>query len=341
MKTSFETMGGKYVIPSGTTRIGDYEFLGCEDLREVVIPDTVTCIGRSAFDGCRNLIEINIPESVRTIEEHAFFGCWSLTEIKLPASVQNIGYGAFSGCIEVETVKVEKNNPVYMSVSNCCLSKDGKTLVFGCKSSVIPRSVVTIGEAAFLWSEGLAGITIPDSVREIESMAFYGCLSLRKVAFPENGRLERIGADSFSNCTALRVVTIPITVKEIGVRAFAECHRLWAVSLPDTITRIEEGLFFKCRTLGKFTIPSSVTEIRRFAFCGCHGLDGLVIPPSVTTVYSRAFHECGRFEEVRIPDTVSYLGQDVSCLYVPKEIKGDDSLTYVGGDEFPFLRKND
>ena len=179
MVTRFEIIDGKCVVPYGTTEIGEGEFFVCEDLREVELPDTVERIGRYAFDGCRNLVEIKLPESVITIEENAFRGCWSLKKIMIPASVRSIGYGAFSGCIEVETVKVDKNNPVYKSVSNCCLTKDGKTLVFGCKSSVIPRSVVTIGEAAFLWCEGLAGITIPDSVLEIESMAFYGCLSVR------------------------------------------------------------------------------------------------------------------------------------------------------------------
>ena len=43
------------VITSGTTKIEDYAFQGCENLISVIIPDSVTEIGRWAFVGCNNL----------------------------------------------------------------------------------------------------------------------------------------------------------------------------------------------------------------------------------------------------------------------------------------------
>ncbi len=72
-----------------------------------------------------------------------------------------------------------------------------------------------------------------------------------------------------------------------------------------------------------------------------------VVPNGTTRINDYEFVGCDELQEVVLPDTVSYLGQDVSCRYVPKEIKGDDTLTYVGkatvpdedwkdGDDLPF-----
>ena len=206
----------------------------------------------------------------------------------------------------------------------------------------------TVGRAAFQWCETLTGISIPASVRNIENRAFYGCLALRELKFSSAGNLLRIGADSFSRCACLRVVTIPESVRKICAGAFSECAYLWSINIPDGVTCIADGTFFGCRMLSKFSLPDSVTEIRRYAFCGCRNLEGLKIPASVHTIGSYAFSECGRREETKIPTTVRMLGHDVASVYVPEEIDDEDHLEEVkreeecdvepcdGGDELPF-----
>ena len=241
-----------------------------------------------------------------------------------------------------------KGNPIFSSEGNCCLTDDGKTLGFGCKASVIPDTVETVGRAAFQWCETLTGISIPASVRNIDNRALYGCLALRDLKFSSAGNLLRIGADSFSRCACLRVVTIPESVRKICAGAFSECAYLWSINVPDGVTCIADGTFFGCRMLSKFSLPDSVTEIRRYAFCGCRNLEGLKIPASVHTIGSYAFSECGRHEETKIPVTVRMLGHDVASVYVPEEIDDEDHLEEVkreeecdvkpcgGGDELPF-----
>ena len=299
----FEIIDGKCVIPEGTDYIKDYEFHCSFDLREVVFPESLSSIGRGAF-----------------------MGCWNLREIHLPAGLVEIEEEAFSGCCSLEVIDVAKGNPIFGSEGNCCLTDDGKTLVFGCKTSVIPYTVETVGRAAFQWCETLTGISIPASVRNIENMAFYGCLALRDLIFSSAGNLLRIGADSFSRCACLRVVTIPESVRKICAGAFSECAYLWSVNIPAGVTCIEDGTFFGCQTLSKFSLPDSVTEIRRYAFCGCRNLEGLKIPASVHTIGSYAFSECGRDEGVKIPGTVRLLGREVSSIYVPEEIDDEDHL---------------
>ena len=200
----FKIINGKCVIPEGIDYIEDYEFYCSDDLREVVFPESLSSIGREAFKGC-----------------------WNLKEIHLPAGLVEIEEAAFSGCCSLEVIEVAKGNPIFGSEGNCCLTDDGKTLVFGCKASVIPDTVETVGRAAFQWCETLTGISIPASVRNIENRAFYGCLALRDLQFSSAGNLLRIGADSFSRCACLRVVTIPESVRKICAGAFAECAYLW------------------------------------------------------------------------------------------------------------------
>lgn len=201
MKRRFEITDGRCVVPHGITDINEREFYCLDELREIVLPETLRGIGREAFKGCWNLEEICIPQGVVEIEDEAFAGCCSL-----------------------ESIEVVEGNPIFRSEGNCCLTKDRKALVFGCKSSVIPASVETIGRSAFQWCETLSGINIPASVVSIQNRAFYGCLALRSIGFADSGNLRKIGADSFSHCPSLRVITLPDGVHEIGPGAFAECR---------------------------------------------------------------------------------------------------------------------
>lgn len=46
---------GEFVVPNGTTKIGDYAFGNCGNISSVKIPNTVTAIGDSAFKDCSSL----------------------------------------------------------------------------------------------------------------------------------------------------------------------------------------------------------------------------------------------------------------------------------------------
>ena len=124
MEHSYEIVNGRCIIPAGTTEICNMEFRDCPNLTSVILPEGLISIGRGAFEGCLNLRSVHIP-----------------------ASVRSISCGAFSSCCELESIEVAEDNPVYRSESNCCLTKDGRTLVFGCRSSVIPLRISVTGLA--------------------------------------------------------------------------------------------------------------------------------------------------------------------------------------------------
>ena len=116
----------------------------------------------------------------------AFSRCSDLTSVVVPSSVTSIGTGAFSDCSGLESLVVEKNNAAYYSEGNCIIEKETKTLVVGCKTSVIPGNVTSIGSNAFYGCTGLTSITIPDSVTSIGSKAFCGCTGLTSITIPDS-----------------------------------------------------------------------------------------------------------------------------------------------------------
>ena len=70
-----------HTIPDSVTSIGNWAFIGCSSLTDIVIPDSVTSIGNYAFSSCSSLTSIVIPEGLTTIGNGAFYNCSSLKSI--------------------------------------------------------------------------------------------------------------------------------------------------------------------------------------------------------------------------------------------------------------------
>ncbi len=159
------------------------------------IPDGVETIGRLAFYWSM-LGDITLPESVTTIEYGAFayaslgdvvlpkvttidggFLFSSISSVDMP-NVTNITNNAFNGCKNLLSIAVSSDNPVYYVSGNCLITKSDKTLVLGCKASVIPSNVISIGNSAFSNCTGLTSINLPTGLTSIGDYAFRGCTGL-------------------------------------------------------------------------------------------------------------------------------------------------------------------
>ena len=171
------------VIPNSVTSIGDEAFYECTGLTSIDIPNSVTSIGYEAFKNCTGLTSVDIPNSVTSIGYGAFDGCTGLASIVISNSVTSIGYGAFFNCPGLTSIVVESGNPKYDSRNNCnaIIETASNTLFFGCKNTIIPNSVTSIGSEAFIGCSGLTSIVIPNSVTEIGNGAFIGCTGLTDV----------------------------------------------------------------------------------------------------------------------------------------------------------------
>ena len=138
-------------IPNGVKKIGSEAFSGCTNLVEIAMPNSIEEIGDCAFKGCKSLPHIKIPNGVRKIGSEAFYGCSGLTSIFIPDSVKSIGRSAFSGCSAITTLCVANDNMTYDSRDSCnaVIKTATNSLIAGCKNTIIPDGVKTIGDFAF------------------------------------------------------------------------------------------------------------------------------------------------------------------------------------------------
>ena len=172
------------MIPNTVTSIGNYAFRYCSGLTSITIPNSVTSIGYDAFGYCTGLTSLTIPNSVTSIGNNAFGYCTGLTSVEIPNSVSAIGTNPFSGCSGLEQIAVVSGNPFYDSRDNCnaIISTSSNALVTGCKNTIIPNSVTSIGDYAFASCSGLTSIAIPNSVTSIGYDAFRYCTGLTSIA---------------------------------------------------------------------------------------------------------------------------------------------------------------
>ena len=369
--TEIETV----IIEDDVTSIGDYAFGGCSGLTEVTfatgskletigeaafsdcfnlttvtIPASVTTIGDYAFVRCGSLTTVTIPASVTTIGDYAFLGCESLTTVTIPASVTSIGYGVFGYCSNIATMTVEAGNTVYDSrnVCNAIIEKESNTLIFGCKNTIIPDDVTSIGNNAFESCTGLTTITIPASVTSIGNGVFAGCSNLATMTVEAGNTVY----DSRNVCNAIiekstntliagcKGTTIPTTVTSIGNAAFSSCSGLTSITIPASVKSIGDFAFDGCENLTSITIPASVTSIGNAAFQCCNGLTSITIPATVTSIGDYAFGECVNLATVTVFAPSCSLGEGAfnSCdnltnIYVFSDLVDDYQAawsTYAG-----------
>ena len=299
-------------IPDSVTSIGEATFRGCTGLTSVTIGNSVTSIGNSAFSGCTGLTSVTIGNSVTSIGNYAFAYCDGLTSITIPKSVTNIGNSAFSGCKGLESIAVERGNRNYQSKGNCLIETENKTLVLGCKNSIIPNNenVTSIGNYAFDGCTGLTSLAIPDNVTSIGNYAFYGCTGLTSVIIPDS--VTSIGNSAFSGCNRIFTLTVPYSVNYIGTNAF---YNVTNVAYTGTATGspwdakcvngvVDGDLLFNNSSRlklvaccidasGSVTLPASVDTIEDNAFKNCSDITDIYIPINVTRIGNNAFSGSG------------------------------------------------
>ena len=237
------------ILPNSVTSIEKCAFQDCSSLTSVTIGNNVTSIGDLAFEGCSNLANISIPDSVKSIGEEAFWGCKDLTAIIIPDSVERIGHGAFKNCSNLASIYVSSNNTVYDSRNNCnaIIETSTNMLIAGCKNTIIPDSVSSIGKGAFGMNDNITSVAIPENVKSIGDEAFESCDNLASVIIGNN--VTSIGKAAFYYCDQLTSVYIGISVTTIGEDAFLDCAKLKFIYIPDSVTSIGNNAFKGCDQL--------------------------------------------------------------------------------------------
>ena len=222
---------------------GSHTFENCRNLQEILkISDTVTGIGEWAFYGCQSLTNVTIPDSVVMIGDSAFRSCTSLTSINIPDSATMLGNYVFSGCTNLQMF--DSN---FASEDNRCLIVYNTLLAFApaglTGEYTIPNNVSTIGSGTFE-SCLLSSIIIPDSVTTIEDYAFLSCENIITMTIPDS--VTTIGDYAFSRCVGLTSINIGNGVETIGKSVFYNNLNLSSVIIGNSVASIGDYVFNGC-----------------------------------------------------------------------------------------------
>ena len=193
---------------------------------------------------------------------------------------------------------------------------------------VIEDGIESVGRENFMGLRELEELTLPPSVKTIESYAFSHCENLRRIHFSEG--LVSIGNESFRSCASLSGLRLPKTLSRINNDAFMGCDALEKVSLPTGIG-LGVGVFCGCDSLREVVLPRGLRVIPESAFSGCISLESIKIPNSVEAIRSRAFSRCDKLQNFKFPDREDLtISEDAFGNILECEIKGEDGVNYIG-----------
>jgi len=261
-------------------------FKNCINLENIDM-STVKNVGPYAFAGCTKLKTIDLS-NVENIGTNAFAGCTELTDVDL-SNIVSIGQSAFEGCTKITNVDLSNLNSVgkkaFLNCTNLVIDNDlvltslGESAFENCSliNVDIDLSGLTqtnIPVSAFKNCENIKSFTLPTTITEVESYAFYNC---RKANFG----IEFAGDIKF------------------GSYAFAESG-VTSVKFKDNLdASCGEYVFLNCKNLKTFTFGSEDGRIlTKGFFKGCSAIETIDIT-NVSTVREEAFADCTSLKEIK------------------------------------------
>lgn len=175
----------------------------------------------------------------------------------------------------------------------------------------IPEGVVAIASSAFASNLNLGAVSIPASMRTINSYAF-SASKFTSITFAEG--TTTIGLYAFSNIASQVPIYLPNSVTTLGDRVFDQAQ-LTTVSLGPNINQVGVNGFYNNYGWGPTSIEFRggsplVTAIQSAAFIGYRGGE-ITLPTNITSIGVRAFDTAGSLRYLIVPESVTTLADSV------------------------------
>ncbi|MCH5234808.1 MAG: leucine-rich repeat protein [Muribaculaceae bacterium] len=256
---------------------------------ELVIPSkvykngeeyTVTLIGEASFTG-NNITSLELPETITEIGTFAFYQCEELKSVKYPSSLIIIHENAFRNCYSL-------------------LSLD------------LPNSINNIKDNAFQGCKELKSVKLPNSLKILCNYVFGDCYSLEDIKLPDT--LELLGSQEgggaghcFTNCTNLKSIILPNSLRYIGWSVFEGCTSLVSIVIPESVTSIMYSAFNGCSSLVAIKLPNTITYLQNWTFGHCTSLETIELPNSLRGM-DAAFEGCTNLSTIILPSSLQEMG---------------------------------
>jgi len=265
---------GTLTLPQSLKNLGDNAFNKTQITSlDISGCSALTFIGSAAFSDCTELAgTIRFPVNLKKIASSAFADCSKVTSLDFShcTGLEKIEHHAFANGAALTTV---------LNFSGC-------------------TGLEILEEAVFRGCNELSVLSLPASLKTIDSSALYACKKLPNINISGCTALKTIGENAFSKCNAA-TVTLPASVQTIGSNAFGSESSEYClkVSVPSTGIRtqvINSGydaariVFDGMVTSGGFYFADA-TKTVLLGSDGTH-TGTIHIPPTVVTIVSKAFY---------------------------------------------------
>ncbi|MBQ9898904.1 MAG: leucine-rich repeat domain-containing protein [Ruminococcus sp.] len=360
------------LLPDTLTSIGGAAFWNCSSLTEIDLPEGLLEIEQYAFAGAP-LKRVYIPNSV------SYIGYYALGYLSETETVEGFTLVGDSGSYaEIYATESDEeydyaNNFTFMTTEEAAELEayealdtrtsgdyeyaviDGEAVItaFLSTGSVVEvpseidgLPVTRIYTAAFA-SAVCGEVIIPESVKTIDKLAFYGCTSITSITIKG---AETIGDGCFEECSALTTININGSCRTIeGGEPFSGCRALREINITGTGVSYssENGVLYNSdkttliaypagRTDKKFTAPKSVKTISQSAFYNAENLESVDISHA-ETIAPYAFENCTKLTKVKLSKGLLSVGQYafLGCTEL-KGIRVYSSLRTIGDYAFGF-----
>ena len=242
-RAAFKSLQMKQLTLPKSVRTIEHGAFSKSALEEITIPGNVT-LGASVFSKCSNLTTVILQEGITAIPSGTFDYCSSLTTLNIPSLVVSIGSNAFYGCSKLTISQLTlKNNPSFDAFYNLKIENVDVYVNLSQRSFnsakiqklTIHEGVTSIGKEVFMHAS-IGSITLPSTLSEVNSNAFYGS-KIDKVVFT---RAVSLGYAAFRNSTIQEITLVVGSTFDSYV--FSDCAQLGTIRFVGTMKQWREML---------------------------------------------------------------------------------------------------
>lgn len=389
------------------TYVGESAFRNCVSLKRIALPESLKTIAERAFEKCYKLSSVKLGKNVRKIGSRAFAKAYKLKKITIPKKTKYVCKGAFERCTGLTTVKFA-NPKTKLEGSVFCRCKSLKKAVLpkkiknipestfaecsGITKVILPKTISIIQKQAFADCSSLKSVKLNSRVYAVGDKAFADS-GLRSIKMNDN--MQFIGNGAFQG-TNIKSLTLKSKVTFIGNRVFANCSKLKRISVPASVKGINPGAFNNCvslrainvasgnanycsvsgvlynksmtkliqyplhKTSASFRTPGRLERIRSNAFRGNSYLKNVTISASsigrsafsemdnlrsvtilsgTRKIEKRAFQYNGKLAKITLPDSVNIIGSYAFAETGVRVIHIPSGLAKLGTDAFYSCKK--
>lgn len=251
-------------------------------------------------------------------------------------SLVSPGYYVVTGYDGVDTEVVIPSKiggmPVKAIADEAFKSTEGDEVNCNITSIVIPNSVTSIGNSAFMGCSSLSAITIPGSVLSIGNWAFSYCKKLSSVVISEG--VISIGEYAFYRCSWLDDITIPDSVTSIGYEAFGDTpyynnKQNWengALYIGNHLIDTDEMFS------DQYVVKQGCVSIADSAFSDCDNLTSITINMGLRSIGKKAFYCCSNLINITVPNSIVTIGESafVGTNYFNNSSNWQANVLYIG-----------